>query len=148
MTSSTPKTVPTGASVADFIATVDTETRRADCQVLRHLMAAATGEEAQMWGAAIVGFGAYRMVYADGRTGDWPVVAFSPRKNDITVYLMQGHDGHAGLLQRLGKHKTGKVCLYIKRLADVDAAVLQQLIESAVAAMAPQRICNDKGSKT
>jgi hypothetical protein len=92
-----------------------------------------------MWGGAIVGFGTYHYVYASGHGGDWPVVAFSPRKNDLTVYLMPGFEQHASLLQRLGRHKTGKSCLYLKRLADVDVDVLRQLIDASVAAMAPQR---------
>ncbi len=140
MAKSTPKTVPTGVPVAHFLATVAEPARRADCAALLRLMEAATGERGQMWGAAIVGCASYRYTYASGQGGDWPVVAFSPRKNDLTVYLMPGFERHAGLLQRLGRHKTGKVCLYLKRLADVDLDVLRQLIEASVAAMAPQRV--------
>ena len=140
MASSTPKTVPTQASVKDFIAGVDDATRRADCQALVKMMEQASGQKACMWGDAIVGFGTYRQQYASGNTGDWPVVAFSPRKNDLTVYLMPGFEQRHDLLARLGKHKTGKVCLYLKRLADVDGAVLKQLIDDSVAAMAVRRI--------
>jgi Domain of unknown function (DU1801) len=144
MGSSAPKTVPTKASVKAFIAAVDDPARRADCQALVKMMEKATGEKAVMWGEAIVGFGTYRYQYASGTTGDWPVVAFSPRKNDLTVYLMPGFEAQATLLARLGKHKTGKVCLYLKRLADIDLAVLQALIDQSVAAMAPTRITKDK----
>lgn len=140
MAKSSPKTVPTGVPVAQFLATVADTARRADGQTLLHLMEAATGERAQMWGAAIVGCATYRTTCAGGQTGDWPVVAFSPRKNDLSVYLMPGFEQNAALLQRLGRHKTGKVCLYLKCLADVDLDVLRRLIEASVAAMAPQRI--------
>jgi hypothetical protein len=135
-----PKTRPTTASVADFIAAQPDATRRADCLALQRLMQDATGEPAILWGDAIIGFGAYGMDYANGKTLDWPLVAFSPRKGDISVYLMPGLDGYAERLQRLGKHKTGKVCLYIKRLADIELGVLDELIRASVAAMAPQRV--------
>ena len=146
MATSSPKTVPTQASVKDFIAQQPDETRRADCTALVKMMEKTTGEKACMWGGAIVGFGTYRTVYANGSTGDWPVVAFSPRKNDLTVYLMPGFESQSALLERLGKHKTGKVCLYLKRLADVDLGVLQELIDLSVQAMAPQRILKGKNS--
>ena len=148
MSTSSPKTVPTGASVAEFLATVDTEARRADCQTLVGMMQAATKEPPQMWGGTMVGFGTYPMAYANGSTQEWPVVAFSPRKNDLTLYLMPGLEEQADLLQRLGKHKTGKVCLYIKRLADVDLALLQTLIDKALAGMAPRRIFKQQGTNT
>ncbi len=140
MASSSPKTLPTGASVADFLAAVPDAVRRADCLALQQMMQAATQEPAVMWGTAIVGFGRYCYVYASGQSGDWPIVAYSPRKGDLSVYLMPGFEGRSDLLQRLGPHKTGKTCLYLKRLAGLDLAVLQQLIDDAVAAMAPQRI--------
>ena len=140
MTASSPKTLPTTASVAEFLAQVPDAARRADCLALQQMMQAATGEPAVMWGTALVGFGRYRYHYASGQGGDWPVVAFSPRKGDLSVYLMSGFEGRAELLQRLGPHKTGKACLYLKRLAGLDLGVLQQLIADAVAAMAPQRI--------
>ncbi|MBK6470503.1 MAG: DUF1801 domain-containing protein [Betaproteobacteria bacterium] len=126
------------------MATVADPARRADCETLVRLMEAATGERGQMWGGAIVGFGSYHYVYASGNSGDWPVVAFSPRKTDLSVYIMPGFESHASLLQRLGKHKTGKSCLTLKRLADVDLDVLRQLIEASVAAMAPQRVFPSK----
>jgi hypothetical protein len=138
--SSTAKTQPTSASVAGFIAAVADPTRRADCEELVRLMRRATGAEPVMWGAAMVGFGTYRYVYASGRSGDWPVVAFSPRKQDLTVYLMAGFDALGPLLQRLGKHKTGSSCLYLEGLADIDRGVLAEMIDASVAAMASQRI--------
>lgn len=146
MAKSSPKTVPTQASVKDFIALQEDPTRRADCTALVKMMEKATGEKACMWGSAIVGFATYRYEYASGTTGDWPVVGFSPRKNDLTVYLMPGFESQTELLARLGKHKTGKVCLYLKRLADVDLSVLQEMIDLSVQAMAPQRVFKGKSS--
>ena len=144
MSSSSPKTVPTTASVKDFIAAVEDAERRADCHTLVNLMEAVTGEKACVWGNAIVGFGAYEYPLASGSKGQAPVVAFSPRKNDLTLYLTPGFDSYQPLLTRLGPHKTGKVCLYLKRLADVDAAVLKQLVAASVSDMAPKRLFNNK----
>jgi hypothetical protein len=127
------KTKPTSASVTDFLAAIPDEARRADCLTLLGLMKRATGAEARMWGASIVGFGNYHYKYASGREGDWFVIGFAPRKQDLTVYLMGGFDRHAALMRRLGKHKTGRACLYIRRLADVDLAVLKELIRVSVA---------------
>ena len=93
-----------------------------------------------MWGNSIVGFARYRYQYASGRSGEWPIVGFSPRKNDLTLYLMPGFDGREALLEKLGKYKTGKACLYVKRLSDVDASVLRQLIDASVDAMAADRV--------
>jgi hypothetical protein len=122
-----PKTVQTHAAVGDFLSTV-AEPRRADALALCDLMTKATGAQPVMWGSAIVGFGTYHYVYVSGREGDWPPVGFSPRKANLTVYLADGVDKHADLLARLGPHTTGKGCLYVKRLADVDTAVLAQLV--------------------
>ena len=108
------------------------EGRREDCRALAGLMARATGAPAAMWGASIVGFGRYRYRYASGREGEWFLAGFAPRKNDLTLYLMSGFDGYEPLLARLGRHKTGKSCLYIKRLADVDPAVLEELVTASV----------------
>lgn len=134
-----PKTRPTTASVADFLA-LQPDARRADCEEIEAMMQAATGEPAVMWGDAIVGFGRYAQSYAKGQPLDWPVVGFSPRKAELVLYLMQGFEGAQPMLDRLGKHKTSKACLYIKRLADVDAVVLRQLIDASVEAMEPQRL--------
>jgi hypothetical protein len=138
MASEGPKTRPTGASVPRFLATLP-EARRADCRRLVTMMRRATGAPPKLWGPAIVGFGAYRQTYADGRTGDWPVIAFSPRKSELVLYLMPGTRSAAPLLARLGKHRTGKACLYVKSLADVDVAVLDELITRAVAGMEERR---------
>jgi hypothetical protein len=134
------KTQPTGQPVADFLAGVADPQRRADCQAVLKMMEKASGREPVMWGTAIVGFGAYRYTYASGRSGDWPIIGFSPRKQDLTLYIMPGFDRYAELMAKLGKHKTGKSCLYVKRLADVDLPTLQVLMDESVKAMAPQRV--------
>ena len=125
------KTKPTKASVDAFLKSVD-EPRRADCQVLVRIMSDATGAKPQMWGKSIVGFGSHRYEYESGRGGDWFMVGFSPRKRDLTLYIMPGIQRYPQLLARLGTHSTGVGCLYIKKLADVDMAVLKDLIRSAV----------------
>ena len=134
-----PKTRPTSASVPDFLAR-QPEARRADCEAVCAMMQAATGEPPVMWGEAIVGFGRYAYSNSTKKTFEWPLVGFSPRKNDLTLYIMPGFDGFAGLMATLGKHKTGKSCLYLKQLADVDQAVLRKLIDASVKAMASQRV--------
>ena len=133
------KTRPTSASVAEFLA-LQPDARRADCEVVLRMMEAATGEHAEMWGAAIVGFGRYAYANSTKKTFEWPLIGFSPRKQDLTLYLMPGFDGFAELMAKLGKHKTGKSCLYLKQLADVDQAVLRKLIDGSVEAMASQRV--------
>jgi hypothetical protein len=124
-----PKTVRTGASVGDFLAAVPDPKRRADAQTLCALMAEATGVQPEMWGSGIVGFGSYHYRYATGREGDWPAVGLSPRRSALTIYVSAGFDDAE--LSRLGPHTTGKSCLYIKRLSDVDAGVLRELIAAA-----------------
>lgn len=125
------KTQKNDASVTEFLNGVD-EKRRADCFALVELMEEVTGAPAQMWGAAIVGFGSYHYKYASGQEGDWMLVGFSPRKQNLTLYIMSGFEEYDGLLAKLGKHSTGKSCLYIKRLSDVDADVLRRLVEASV----------------
>jgi len=120
------KTRPTAVSVADFIAAVPDPGRRADAEALSALFAEVSGEPATMWGPSIVGFGAYHYVYDSGRKGDAPAIAFSPRKPHLVLYLHAG-EARDSLLPRLGKHKTEGGCLYVKRLSDVDLAVLQEL---------------------
>ncbi|MBX3635113.1 MAG: DUF1801 domain-containing protein [Rubrivivax sp.] len=127
------KTRPTAEAPAAFVAAIADPVRRADCQQLLAMMSRATGAPPRMWGSSIVGFGSYRYRYASGHEGEWCEVGFSPRKGDLSVYLMAGLDGQKGFLARLGRHKTGKSCLYLKRLADVDQAVLQAMIDHAVA---------------
>ena len=134
-----PKTRPTSASVPDFLAR-QPEARRADCEAVCAMMQAATGEPPVMWGEAIVGFGRYAYTNTSRKTFEWPVVGFSPRKHDLTLYIMPGFDAFAGLMAKLGRHKTGKSCLYIKQLADVDAGVLRGIIDGSVRAMAPKRL--------
>lgn len=126
------KTQPTTASVAAFLASVAPE-RREDCRTLARLMRRATGARPTMWGPSIVGFGTFHYVYETGREGDWFLTGFSPRKQDLTLYLMAGVERFPQLLRRLGKHRLGRSCLYLKRLADVDLDVLEQLIAASVA---------------
>jgi uncharacterized protein DUF1801 len=125
--------VPTSADVGAFLKAVPNEHRRADAHALLELMRSVTGEPPVMWGASIVGFGSYRYRYESGRTGDAPLAGFSPRKANLVVYLVGGfEDRYPKLLEQLGPHKTGKACLYLKRLGDVDLGVLRQLIERSM----------------
>jgi hypothetical protein len=130
-----PKTRPTSQSVPEFLESVQDERVRRDCWTLVEIMKAATRAEPQLWGPNIVGFGSYRMKYADGRETDWMLVAFSPRKANITLYIMPDFAGYDELMAQLGKHSCGKSCLYIKRLADVHLPTLTKLVESSVAHM-------------
>ncbi|MDX6611274.1 MAG: hypothetical protein QOD75_460 [Blastocatellia bacterium] len=134
------KTQPTKVKVKDFLAKVADEKRRRDCQVIVDIMSQATGAKPEMWGASIVGFGRYRYKYESGREGEWMVTGFSPRKSDLTLYITGGFEAVPELMKRLGKHKTGKGCLYIKKLDDVDVNVLRKLVEKSVAMMADRRI--------
>ena len=129
------KTKKTNASVATFIAALPDEHTRADCTALVRLMKKVTKAPPRMWGSSIVGFGTYSYTYASGRTGDWPVCGFSPRKAALTLYVMAGFDRYDDLMARLGKFKTGKSCLYLRRLADVDTQVLEALVSESVAYM-------------
>ena len=129
------KTKKTRDSVPAFLSTIEDPAARKDCKTLVGLMQAATGAKAKMWGSSIVGFGDYHYKSpATGREGDWFVMGFAPRRGTLTLYLMSGIHSHEALLGKLGKHKTGKGCLYIKRLGDVDGAVLKKLIREAAAA--------------
>ena len=125
------KTKPTAVSVADFIAAVEDPKRRADAEAACALLAEATGEPPVMWGPSIVGFGAYHYRYASGHEGDAPLVSFSPRKANLVFYLFGCDEGRDDLLARLGKHKAGKGCVYVNRLADVDPAVLKAMAATA-----------------
>jgi len=128
------KTKPTKASVAAFIDALTDSTRRADAKALVKLMRNATGEPPKMLGPSIIGFGSYHYKYDSGREGDMPLVGFSPRKAATVLYCLKGSSESAELLAKLGKHTTGKGCLYIKKLADVDQKVLEELVVKAVAA--------------
>lgn len=130
-----PKTMPTDVPVTDFLDAVADEQKRADCYELVDLMREVTGAEPVMWGPSIVGFGSYHYTYASGREGDWMISGFAPRKRELTLYIMAGFEGYGALMERLGKHRTGKSCLYIKRLDDVDRDVLRELIAASVAHM-------------
>jgi hypothetical protein len=127
------KTKPTDISVASFVNALAEPAKRSDAKALIGLMKLATGEEPRMWGASIIGFGTYRYTYDSGREGDTVLVGFSPRKPAMVVYGVTGSKSAEALLAKLGKHTTGKGCLYIKKLADVDQQVLKQLILKAVA---------------
>jgi Domain of unknown function (DU1801) len=126
-----PKTQRNQADVAAFLAAVADPQRRADAQAVCALMAEVTDVQPTMWGSSIVGFGSYHYKYGSGREGEWPAVGLSPRKQALTIYLAEGLDGHAELRSRLGPHRTGKACLYIKRLSDVDEHVLRNLVDEA-----------------
>jgi hypothetical protein len=129
------KTTKTTASVAAFIRAIPDANMRADCRTVAALMEKITQAKPKMWGASIVGFGTYHYTYASGREGDWPICGFSPRKAALTLYIMAGFDQYDSLMARLGRFKTGKSCLYVKRLSDVDSRVLEALIKASVAHM-------------
>lgn len=129
------KTKPTKQSVTAFLAKVADATKREDAKTLIAMMKDATKQEPVMWGTSIIGFGTYRYKYANGREGDWPIVGLSPRKQNMTVYIMAGFEGFDELLAKLGKHSTGLSCLYIKRLADIDVPTLKKIVVKSVAKM-------------
>lgn len=126
------KTKVNDASVDKFLKGVQDEEKREDCYGIIEIMGKAAGAEPKMWGTSIVGFGSYHYNYASGREGDWMLVGFSPRKQNLTLYIMSGFDEYDSLLKELGKHSTGKSCLYIKKLADVDTKVLKELVTKSV----------------
>lgn len=134
------KTKKTKASVTAFLNKITDEQRRKDCQTVLNLMKQATGEEPKMWGSSIVGFGKYHYRYASGREGEWPIIGFSPRKTDLTLYITPGFEKFESLMAKLGKYKTGKSCLYIKKLDDVEVPVLKKLIATSVEKLAKQRV--------
>ncbi len=127
------KTKPTTVGVTEFIDAIPDPAARADAKALVKLMRSATGEKPKMWGPSIIGFGSYHYVYDSGREGDMPVVGFSPRKAATVLYGLRGAEDVEALLAKLGKHTTGKGCLYIKKLADVDQTVLEKLVSGSVA---------------
>lgn len=129
------KTVKNEKPVLDFLKSIEHNKRREDGLKILDLMKEVTGEEPAMWGDSIIGFGNYKYKYASGREGEWMYVGFSPRKQNLTLYIMDGFDGYADLLRKLGKHKTGKSCLYINKLEDVDQEVLKKLVKISVAHM-------------
>jgi hypothetical protein len=127
------KTKPTRRSVEAYLDAIEDASRRQDCRQLAKLMVRVTGCQPVMWGTSIVGFDSYHYKYASGREGDWCVVGFSSRKGDISIYLMSGFEGLESLLAALGRHKLGKACLYVRRLADIDMPVLEQLVAASAA---------------
>ena len=129
------KTQPTPQKVSEFIAGIEDTRKRAECRELMKMMRETTGKRAKMWGASIVGFGNYHYKYASGREGDFFLTGFSPRKQALTIYIINGFEPHAKLMQKLGKFKIGKSCLYVKTLDDIDRFVLTKLVKASVAYM-------------
>ena len=126
------KTKPTKASVTGFLKGIPDERQRRDALTILAMMRDLTKAKPEMWGANIVGFGRHRYTYANGTQAEWPIAAFSPRKRELTLYMTPGFTRYKELLQKLGKHRTGKSCLYIKRLEDVDLPTLKALIRRSV----------------
>ena len=129
------KTIQTDASVEDFIAAVENDTRRKDAEALLKLFGRVTGMKPKMWGPSLIGYGRYHYKYESGREGDMMMAGFSPRKQNMTLYVMPGFADIGDKLERLGKHKLGKSCLYISKLADIDMSVLEEIIEYDLAYM-------------
>ncbi|MEM7661772.1 MAG: DUF1801 domain-containing protein [Pseudomonadota bacterium] len=127
------KTKPTDISPQDFVAAVEHPTRRADAEVLLDLFARVTGMTAKMWGPSIIGYGTYHYKYDSGREGDMCMTGFSPRKSNLVMYILPGYAKMGDMLNRLGKHKIGKSCLYINKLADIDMDVLEEIIVAGLA---------------
>jgi len=126
------KTKPTQASVKEFFNQIPDETRRQDCIEIAKIMEEVTGEKPKMWGPSIVGFGTYHYKYDSGREADWMLIGFSPRKKDLTLYLMMGFQKFPELMKQLGKYSTSKSCLYIKKLSDINKPTLKKLIKQSV----------------
>ena len=129
------KTKKNNASVTEFINGIEDPGQRADCRKISAMMKKATGSRPKMWGTSIVGFGSYSYSNSAGKNFEWMLTGFSPRKQATSVYIMPGFQKFDALMKKLGRHKTGKSCLYIRRLEDVDQAVLQQLIDESVTQM-------------
>ncbi len=127
------KTKANAASVSQFINNIEDPQKKADCKKLLKMMKDITGAKPKMWGDSIVGFGTYSYTYASGRSGEWFLSGFAPRKQNLTIYVMSGFGKFSGVLKKLGKHSTGKGCLYFKRLEDVDEQKLEELITKSVA---------------
>ena len=130
-----PVTRENDGDVHAFLAQVENEERRRDCRAVMELMQAVTGEPPRLWGDSMIGFGRYHYVYASGREGDWFLTGVSPRKRNLSIHIMTGFEDHGDLMERLGKHRTGKSCLYLNRLSDVDVEVLEELVRRSVEAM-------------
>lgn len=126
------KTQPTKVKVSDFIAAIKDPKKRADCKEIARMCRKASGKNAKMWGSSIVGYGTYEYTYASGREGSFFLCGFSPRAQNTAVYIMPGFTPFKALMKKLGKHKTGKSCLYLKSLDDIDRDVLQTLLDESV----------------
>ena len=126
------KTQKNDASVVDFLNSVEDERKRQDSFAILDMMSEATGEGPTMWGSSIVGFGSYHYKYASGREGHWFKTGFSPRKQSLTLYIMDGFSQYDDLLRKLGKYTTGKSCLYVKKLDDIDLPTLRKLVKQSV----------------
>ncbi|TXF90999.1 DUF1801 domain-containing protein [Neolewinella aurantiaca] len=133
MAKNEPKTKPTAVNPQTFVAAVEDEQKRADAEWVMAMMEEVTGEPPVMWGPSIIGFGTYHYVYESGREGDWMLTGFSPRKAALSIYLMSGLKQEEEYLAKLGKYKTGKSCLYVKRLSDIDTDVLRAMVVASVA---------------
>lgn len=129
------KTKANQQSITAYLNTIEPQKKREDSFAILALMQEVSGEEPQMWGDTIIGFGRYHYKYASGREGDWFLAGFAPRKQNLTLYIMSGFDGYDELMSKLGKHSIGKSCLYIKKLEDIDLAILRQLIAQSIAHM-------------
>lgn len=129
-----PKTQRNKSSVAAFLNAIEDPDRRRDAKTVHKLMKNLTGERPAMWGTSIVGYGSHTYKYADGREGEWMLTGFSPRKQALTLYIMSGIKSGDPLLKKLGKHRTGKACLYINKLDDVELDVLEKLIQRSIKA--------------
>jgi len=141
------KTKPTNQSVDKFIKDIPDATKREDCRTVTALMSEISGHKPKMWGPSIIGFGSYHYKYESGQEGDWPELAFSPRKQNLTLYVLQGLDEEHELLKKLGKHSTGRSCLYIKQLSDVDMPTLKKLIRLSYKKKAVIRLKNQTQEK-
>ncbi|MCF4099856.1 DUF1801 domain-containing protein [Maritalea mediterranea] len=130
------KTQPTSVSVEAFLNTIEDDQKRADAFKIKEMIERLSGDTAQMWGTAIIGCGTYHYKYEGGREGNFMRVGFAPRKANLVLYIMSGFSEYEALLDNLGKHKTGKSCLYVKRLSDIDESVLEEIITLSLAYMA------------
>jgi len=135
------KTKQNNTSVSAFLKGIEDDNKRLDCRELMTLMKEITGKRPTMWGATMVGFGSYHYKYDSGREGDWFVTGFSPRKQNLTIYIMPGFGRYKTLMKQLGKYKTGKSCLYVKNLDDIDQHVLRQLVAKSVKDMEKMYKC-------
>jgi len=126
------KTKPNDGSVLDFLAKIEDESKRDDCYEIMNMMEEVSKDQPKMWGTSIIGYGTYRYKYASGREGEWMRIGFSPRKQNLTLYLMAGVERNEEILSRIGKYKNGKSCFYIKKLDDIDRDVLRELMVASL----------------